>query len=147
VTTPIVVDASVVAKWYLPERDHESARALRDAYLEGRCRLLAPALLPFEVVNALACSGHYDGERLAEAAATLPEYGIELVPFDAVGPLAQVARDADVTVYDAAYVALAASRASIVYTADERLIESVAESEYGDVASHVRSYDGRDSSD
>jgi predicted nucleic acid-binding protein len=147
VTTPIVVDASVVAKWYLPERDHESARALRDAYLEGRCRLLAPALLPFEVVNALAFSGHYDGEGLEEAAETLPEYGIQLVPFGAIGPVARVARDADVTVYDAAYVALASSRASVVYTADERLIESVGEGEYGDIVRHVRSYGGLDSSD
>jgi predicted nucleic acid-binding protein len=144
VTAPIVVDASVVAKWYLPERHHERARAIRDAYLEGHCRLLAPALLPFEVVNALAFSGHYDDERLEEAAQTLPEYGIELVPFGSVGPIARVARDADVTVYDAAYVALAASRESVVYTADERLIESITRSGDDELVSHVRSYDGSD---
>lgn len=138
--TEIVVDASVVAKWYVPEKHHEEARALRDDYLDGRHELLAPALMPFEVVNALKYSGHYDGDRLVEASETLPEYGIDLVPYREAGPVAAVAADLDVTLYDASYVALAHATDSTAYTADERLLDAVARSDYADAVSRVRTY-------
>lgn len=136
----LVVDASVVVKWYVPERDHERARALRDDYLDGTHDLCAPPLLPFEVVNALRYSGHYDGERLVEASTTLPEYGIELVPYGGIGPVAEVSTELDVPVYDASYIALAHERAATVYTADERLLDAVEGSARSGLAAHVRSY-------
>jgi len=46
--------------------------------------------MPFEAVNALNYSGHYPGERLHEAATSLDNYGIELVPFGSVGPIAEI---------------------------------------------------------
>lgn len=55
----------------IPEQHHEQARALRNDFLNGKHDLCAPALMPFEVVNALNYSGHYDGERLHEAAHSL----------------------------------------------------------------------------
>lgn len=136
----IVVDASVVVKWYIPERDHEPARQLRDDYLNGRHDLLAPALLPFEVGNALKYSGHYSGERLRDASTTLTEYGITLVPYRNAGPLTDVAVDLDITFYDAAYLALAHTSDSTVYTADSRLLDAVEESDYSNVPSHIRDY-------
>ena len=136
----IVVDASVVAKWYIPERDHEQARALRDDYLNGRHDLLAPALLPFEVINALKYSGHYKGDRLVEASTTLPRYGINLVPFREAGPVAETAVDLDMTLYDASYLALAHTNGARIYTADTQLIDKTEGSTYSDHRSHIREY-------
>lgn len=136
----VVVDTSTVVKWYIPETHHESARALRDDYLDGAHDLFAPALMPFEAVNALKYSGEYDGDRLGEAAASLAEYGIRLVPFHAVGPLAEIATEADITAYDAAYVALGVAREATVYTADGNLLDDLEGTEYEDVAAHIRTY-------
>ena len=136
----LVVDASVVVKWYIPEQDHQPARALRDDYLDGQHDLFAPALLPFEVVNALKYSGHFDDEQLAEASSTLPEYGIELVPYRRSGSVAEVAAALDITLYDASYVALADSLDSTAYTADSRLLDAVDGGDYPDAVTHVRSY-------
>ncbi len=138
----VVVDASVVAKWYIPEQHHRQARQLRDDYLEGNTDLLAPALLPFEVVNALRYSGHYEGDRLVEASTTLPEYGVRLVPYREAGPVAEVALELDVTLYDASYVALAHTTGATVYTADSLLLDAVEGSDYADAAAHVRGYGG-----
>ena len=135
----IVVDTSVVVKWYLPERDHEAARALRDAYLEGEVDLVAPALLPFEAVNALRYSGQFDGEQLAAAARSLSEYGIDLVAFSDAGPVADIATDLDITVYDAAYVALAERLDTTAYTADETLLDDLSD-EYDERLAHIRTY-------
>lgn len=139
-TATVVVDASVVAKWYVPERHADTARALRDDYLDGRHDLLAPALLPFEVVNALRYSGHYEGDRLEAASTSLAEYGIDLVPYRDLGRVTDVATEADVTVYDAAYVALAHATGSTVYTADEVLLDALDGSGYEDATEHVGTY-------
>ena len=135
----LVVDASVVVKWYIPERHHQQARGLRDAYLDGTFDLFAPALMPFEAVNALRYSGHYEEERLEEASKSVPEYGIDLVPFDKTGPVAEIATTLDITVYDAAYVALARTLDTKVYTADRNLLDSL-EGEYSTSAEHIRTY-------
>ncbi|MEF8776213.1 MAG: type II toxin-antitoxin system VapC family toxin [Haloarculaceae archaeon] len=136
----IVVDASVVAKWYIPERHHEPARALRDGYFNGRHTLRAPAVLPFEVVNALKYSGHYAGDRLVEASRTLPEYGIDLVPYHETGPVAEVAADLDVPLYDASYLALAQTTDATVYTADSGLLEATDSSSVSECSSHICDY-------
>lgn len=135
----IVVDASVVVKWYVPERNHEPARALRDDYLDGDHDLLAPALLPFEVVNALKYSGHYDGDRLQEASTTVTEFGIEFVPYRDVGDVATVANELDLPLYDASYVSLADETDETLYTADSRLLDGL-DGPYGDLGEHVRDY-------
>lgn len=134
--TELVVDTSVVVKWYIPERHHEQARALRDDYLDGTVDLVAPALMPFEAINALKYSGHYDGVRLEDAARSLPEYGITLVPFTETGSVADIATTLDITVYDAAYVALAREFDTTAYTADETLLDG----EHGEHVEHIRTY-------
>lgn len=136
----VVVDTSTVVKWYIPEQDHERARALRDDFLNGDHELYAPALMPFEAVNALNYSGHYDGERLVEAANSLREYGIEFVPFRSTGPLAEVTSSLGITAYDAAYVALAVERDGTAYTADSTLLADLEGSEYEETVAHIRSY-------
>jgi predicted nucleic acid-binding protein len=136
----VVVDTSTVVKWYIPEQDHERARTLRDDFLDGKHDLYAPALMPFEALNALSYSGHYDGERLVEAANSLGKYGVELVPFRACGPVAEITTAVDVTAYDAAYVALAVDREATAYTADATLLADLEGTEYGDAVAHIRTY-------
>ncbi len=136
----VVIDTSTVVKWYIPERHHEQARALRDDFLNGKHDLVAPALVPFEAVNALNYSGHYDGERLHEAAASLDNYGIELVSFGSAGPIAEITNTVDITVYDAAYVALAVARDATAYTADGTLLQDLDGSAYEDTVAHVQTY-------
>lgn len=136
----IVIDASVVVKWYIPERNHEQALALRDDYLAGHHSLCAPTLLPYEVINALKYSGQYHSDRLHEAARTLPEYGIDLIPYQDAGPIAQVATTTDCPVYDAAYLAIADTIDAPVYTADTALLERLSSTRFADTAIHIRTY-------
>jgi len=137
----VVLDPSTVVKWYIPEAHHERARALRDDFLDGQFDLSAPALMPFEAANALHYSGYYDGERLVEAVKSLGEYGIDLVPFDSVGPLAEITNAVDITAYDAAYVALAVKLDAPAYTADSALLANLEGSEYEGRAVHIKTYE------
>jgi predicted nucleic acid-binding protein len=94
----------------------------------------------FEAVSALNYSGHYDGERLHEAATSLDNYGIELVPFGSVGPIAEITNTVGITASDAAYVALAVKRDATAYTADGNLLQDVDGSEYADTAANIQTY-------
>lgn len=136
----LVVDASVVVKWYVPERDHAAALTLRDDYLDGDVDLFAPSLLPFEVVNALRYSGNYEGDSLTAAAESLADYGIELQSFAGSGDIAATANELDIAIYDASYLALAAEVDGLVYTADEPLLSAVADTGFSDRAVHISDY-------
>lgn len=136
-----VVDASVAVKWFVEEEHTDAALAVRDAYVDGALELAAPTLLPFEVVNALRYSGRFDDEALARASTALTKYDIDLVPYQRIDGIAETALEIDETVYDAAYVALAETRAEPLYTTDERLLESVGS--YSDRPAHVRSFLGK----
>ena len=49
----VVVDASVVVKWFVWEDDSDVARALRQEWVDDDVRMLAPRMLLNETANAL----------------------------------------------------------------------------------------------
>ncbi len=117
-----VVDASVAAKWFLPEAESEASLALRRAHLDGRVLLHAPAFLPFEVANALRYHPLLGAEPVAAAVGHLFGVQIRLEP-PAPEPLSravEVAYRTGLTVYDAAYLALAERLDCTLYSADDR---------------------------
>jgi predicted nucleic acid-binding protein len=127
--SPIVVDASIIAKWFLEEPLTEAALKLMEAYVAGRVRIAAPNLMPYEVLNALRFSERFTEDQLAEAAKALESYGFMLYGLAGeVGALtARLAKRLDLTVYDASYVALARILGTTVYTADRELIAKAGE--------------------
>lgn len=120
----VVVDASVVVKWFVEEEFEKEALMLRDAYVEGTIRLSAPSLMPLEVMNGLQVANNNE-QFLTEARESLTQYGIRL--FLPLGPYLsdtiKVATRSSVSTYDASYVALAELLASRLYTADMELIK------------------------
>ncbi len=119
----IIVDASVVVTALADDgRDGDRARRrLRQEHL-----LVAPHLIDVEVASAwrrLAMAGMLDERRAAFALADLLEVRIERVPHTSL--LARCCElRANLTIYDAVYVALAEGLHTNVLTADRRLAES-----------------------
>ncbi len=131
----VVIDASVVVKWFVEEEYSREARLLRDAYASGILDLAAPSLLSYEVLNALKYSGAFGEDELKEIAEILDEFQLSL--HDLSGELAnktvELAMRKGITIYDASYAALAESLDTIAYTADERLLRKV-----GGKLKHIR---------
>jgi len=123
----VVVDAPVIVKWFVEEEYSREARLLRDSYASGLVDLAAPSLLPYEVLNALKYSGAFGEEELKEVAQALADFQFTL--YNLEGRLAfkavEVSMRKGVTIYDAAYVALAYILNTTLYTADERLTKRV----------------------
>ncbi len=117
-----VVDASVAAKWFLPEAESEASLALRRAHLDGRILLHAPVFLPFEVANALRYHPALGAEPVAAAVGHLFGVQVRLEPPtpESLSRAVEVAYRTGLSVYDAAYVALAERLDCPLYSADER---------------------------
>jgi predicted nucleic acid-binding protein len=115
----IVIDASVLASALADDGpDGDKARTrLRGEYLT------APELIDLEVTSVLRrhrAAGHLDDRRAAQALADLVDLPMRRTPH-----LPLLARcwelRANITAYDAAYVALAEAIDGTLLTADERL--------------------------
>lgn len=120
----IVLDASVVVKWFTREKWSDEANLVRTAYLQERIDILAPSLLTFEVANALRYSPALGSDDLKTALKDLED--LQLTYWELRGEVAELTVDTafkyGLTVYDASYIALALATNSPLYTADERIL-------------------------
>jgi predicted nucleic acid-binding protein len=127
---PLVVDASVAAKWFLPEPD--AAAALR--LLDGRHRLAAPDLIRSEFGNII-WKFQARGVLDAEEASDLIEHFLSM-PLEIhdstylLAPALQIAIATHRTVYDSLYLALAMELDGTVVTADERWVNALINSPF-----------------
>jgi predicted nucleic acid-binding protein len=128
----LVVDASVAVKWFLPEPDAEPAVAM----LRGSHRLIAPDLLWIEVASVLwkvARRGSLSADEAQRMIADAAAFPVEIVESVSLLPDAlRIATAADRTVYDSLYVALAARDSAVMVTADNRLVNALANTGWAD---------------
>ena len=123
----VVVDASIVVKWFVEEEDSNKALKLRDRYVDGGVRIAAPELLIFEVLNALHYKNLFSESELKEISEALEAYSFNLYPLrgDYAEKTVEVALKNNITIYDASYIALAIIRNAHMYTADEKLMRKL----------------------
>lgn len=122
----VLVDTSVVVKWFRAEQEEDlaSARALLDARQDGRIVLRILDLTYYELGNVLARPGRLQASEIAEQ---LDELGIvcgEGLPLTRTlrAATAEIAVRDGLTFYDAAYVAVALAQGMDLVTADTQII-------------------------
>ena len=122
----LVVDSSVVVKWFLSEGESgvDEALALLDRHRRGDVVLAAPDLLLYEVSSAMDRRGVSPARQL-DVASALFKMNLELER------LSELHRDAvslsvehGVSVYDAAFAALARRIGGRLVSADQKLVAS-----------------------
>jgi len=135
----IVVDASVVAKWFIDEEYTGEALKMREDYKNGVVDLWSTQLMPFEVLNALRYNPEFSQKEVEKAANALSRYRIALYPLlnDLREPCVRIALKYGITIYDASYVALSQFLNKQLYTADENLLAKVGKDE---AVHHIRNY-------
>ena len=121
----LVIDASVIIKWFVDEIGSDEARRL---LINERFRFCAPAHAFGEIGNALAThvrQGALPRIQVSEIAGSLSDqvqtFAIESLLATAIG----MALDLGASVYNALYIALAADLDTVFVTADVRLIRSM----------------------
>lgn len=118
---PVVVDASMAAVWFTNEPDPRGAARL----LETESMLVAPDLMAVEATNAWwkkLRRGEMDVAEIEQAVTHLMALQIVWVSAATLlRPAARLAAELGHPVYDCIYLALAASHAAVLATADVRL--------------------------
>ena len=126
----LVVDASVAAKWFLPEPNAPAALRL----LDGRRRLAAPDLIHAEIGN-IAWKLHSRGVLDRDEASAMIEHFLSM-PLEIhdsmllLAPALEIAIATRRPVYDSLYLALAVELGGTVITADERWVKVLADSPF-----------------
>lgn len=128
---PIVIDASIAMAWSFPdERDPESLAAGRHILAE---HAIVPALWRWEVQNVLVNAerrGRVTSGTITEILQALQAMPITVdapAPAPNFGAELQLARRFSLSVYDAAYLELAARRSLHLATKDAALRSAAAE--------------------
>lgn len=126
---PVVVDTSVVFKWYRQTDDEEhvaQALALLNDHLDGLTALSAPDLLIYELGNLLSLKREYVSEPPVTILRRTLLLELQIHPIDQL--LAERALAAaeryGVTFYDASFLALAGILRCPFITADRKLYRS-----------------------
>jgi len=125
-TTGIVIDASVALAWCFPDEASEYADGVLVA-LDGRTAMV-PAIWPVEVANALLVGERRKRIRQPEVRRFLdllkgPEHSRRWTkPFaDTVSTILPLAREHDLSAYDAAYLDVAVRHGAPLATLDKAL--------------------------
>lgn len=133
--TVLVVDASVVIKWFAPEVHADAASRL----LDGQTVLYAPDLIGPELGNILWKKVRRDEIRAAKAFEILGIFqtlGVEIYSSAVLLPSAlDLSVRLDRTVYDCLYLALAIAQNCPLVTADRKFHSAVAASAH---VTHIR---------
>ena len=120
----LVIDASIAVKWFstLEEANVPQAVDILDRCTKGQIDLLVPALLYYEVSNALVYKKVLSNEKVRLSIAGLFSLGMQTIHTDTDFMLmsAGLARQFGITVYDACYVALAQRLDCPLVTANPR---------------------------
>ena len=127
-SSSVVLDSSVVIKWFRRyEVLQEQALKLRRTYLDGRLFIHVPDLLIYEIANVLRYKPDMNQTRVQQALQSLLDMrmGIEHIGPEMMGRAVEIAYSYGVTVYDAAFVALAEQLESDLITADRGLIQKL----------------------
>lgn len=121
----VVVDASVVIKWFVPEAGSDAASRL----LVSDDRLVAPDLLFAEIANAIwkkVLRGQLTSDESRLLVSDIERIAVDTTPCRVLANDAHaIALLTSRSVYDSMYVALALRLDTRVITADERLFRAL----------------------
>jgi len=125
---PVVIDSSVAFKWFdRTEPGADIAEELLDAHARDEIALIAPAHLPLEILNIHASRGA-PLQRLVEVIQDLANADLLVASLDTdlLLDTARIANAERLTLYDAAFIALAARLDAELVTADRRQASTTA---------------------
>lgn len=126
----IILDASVIAKWFLQEENHsEVALEINNDFTKGKVLISIPSIIYYELANLLRSA--YRSSRITQKQAQyfyeefleldLVEYSSDDLKKEAL----KKALKFDISTYDAQYVVLAEHLKLPFFTADQKLSQKI----------------------
>lgn len=125
----MILDASVAAKWFLPDEVTPAANAILRQYLAGELTLLVPDLFWHEMANVLATAVRADRLTASAGSRAMNQLTQLELPVQPTWSFASEALAQAVAwrwpAYDLFYLLLARTMNDVLITADERLVRAL----------------------
>ena len=128
-----LLDSSVILKWFRREETwREVALELRQAYLDGQVIIYVQDLLIYEIANVLRYKPDLTQLQVQEAVSSFYDMDIRIAQIsqEVIEQAIRFAYFQDITVYDAAFVAMADYLKIPFITSDEKLVQKVGQFPY-----------------
>jgi predicted nucleic acid-binding protein len=118
----IVLDSSVIVKWFTREEKSQNAVQLLDSFVNGSLSIIVSDLAFYEVANALVFKPDFSREDMEGCISRLIDLDLETVKLDEIllGESSRIAFVGRVTFYDAVPVGIAKLRKLHCLTADRK---------------------------
>lgn len=120
----IVLDASVLIKWFIQEHDSEKALQFKEALLRGKADIILPDLALYEILNVLRFKSGVTEKAVKTVLPAIFNLGLEIIT-----PSQRLLEEAlhfsfatELSIYDSVYLALANELGAKLVTADKRLV-------------------------
>lgn len=126
----IVVDASVCLKWIFEEKDSDKARNILSLSDDGKLLLLAPSIWEYEIINGFSSAllkkkiTFSQAKRLSRMIIAAKPQIISIE--DLLPNILENCHLYKISAYDSAYVTLARENKLTLISADEKLVQKVA---------------------
>lgn len=125
----IIIDASVVAKWLLPDENNLIADIIKKAFANREIAVAIPSLIFYEINNLLksaVLSKRISAKDSVDFYESFLNLNFTILwSKELLKNTLQKALDLNISSYDASYVALAEYLNIPFYTADEKLVEKI----------------------
>ncbi|MFW5904364.1 MAG: type II toxin-antitoxin system VapC family toxin [Candidatus Saliniplasma sp.] len=123
----IVIDTSVIVKWFSEEKHTEEALKLREKIRNKKEIGVLPDLLLYELTNALRYNPNFDEDDVKDAIESILEMDMDIITLtsDVLSNTISIAFERDITIYDSSYVALVMELESKLVTADKKLYDKL----------------------
>lgn len=120
----LICDASVVLKWFKfeNETDVDRARTILEANEQGKIQLVEPDLVYLEIANVLTLTKTWPIEAVWKSLKSVQglQWRIQKTGGKLLDTAVKVARDNQIAIYDAVYLALAEMENGTLVTADTK---------------------------
>src|SRR3989338_8872906 len=122
----VVLDTSVVLKWFVDETGSDAAREYLEDFIDGKSQILIPTLLFYELGSACLKKSIPVSEisKIMELLQKLP-FEKEDIGFTSFRKIYQNATEYNIWYYDASYVTLMQKHNCELITADKKLFRKL----------------------
>ncbi len=123
----IVLDTSVILKWYLEEEDSDKALYYRTEYLNRQINITVPDLIMYEISNALRYNKDFivNDVKLVIESIYLSKIKIVSPTIELINQAIEFSSSFDVSIYDSTYLALSSLLNFQFITADEKFYKKI----------------------
>lgn len=125
----LVLDSSVLVKWFKQEEGTDKALEIREAYISGEVDVAVPDLVFYELSNVLRYEEGLDSRQVQQAVHSLRQMDFQVIaPFEEyTEDMIEEAIQKDITVYDSAFYTLSKLLDAQMITSDQELASKTPE--------------------